>query len=288
MFFDGNRMRFAFTASDRYLGIIESFVDVGWTPVKLFTLPSDDSRVFPVNTTLNFAVQRGLPIQLSPIKSEDLQALSAYGCDALIVASYSFKIPDWTPYLKHAINFHPSPLPVGRGPYPMIRAIKERWSKWGVTCHKLAPNFDSGDILAKEEFDLGVNDTHDILDIKIQMANKRLALNVAQNFELLWHTAMQQPPSEFWRLWSDSDKTLNFSNRVDEILRVVDAFGIHEVIANVNGYRVKVRKALGWTEKHSDTPGHVVHAFNNILVVAAQDGYIALTEWTSEGLIPNS
>ena len=281
-------MRFAFTASDRYLGIIEAFVDAGWTPVKLFTLPSDDSRVFPVNATLNFAVQRGLPIQLSPIKSEDLQGLSAYGCDALVVASYSFKIPDWTPYLKHAINFHPSPLPAGRGPYPMIRAIKERWSNWGVTCHKLAPAFDSGDIVATQEFELAQTDTHDILDIKIQMANKRLASKVAHNFVELWQNAVPQPPSEFWRLWNDADKTINFSSKVDDILRVADSFGIHEVIANVNGYRVKVRRALGWTERHFDTPGNVVHAFNNILVVAASDGYIALTEWTSEGLIPTS
>jgi methionyl-tRNA formyltransferase len=280
-------MRFAFTASDRYLGIIESFVNAGWTPVKLFTLPSDDSRVFPVNATLNFAVQRGLPIQLSPIKTEDLQGLSALGCDALVVASYSFKIPDWVPYLKYAINFHPSPLPAGRGPYPMIRAIQEKWAKWGVTCHKLAPTFDSGDILEREEFELAQTDTHDILDIKIQMANKRLAVRVAQNFASLWQNSTPQPPSEFWRLWNDADKTLNFISNVADILRVVDSFGIHEVIAHVNGYRVKVKRALGWTEVHQDTPGHVVHTFNNILVIAALDGYIAITEWTSEGLIPS-
>ena len=281
-------MRFAFTASDRYLGIIEAFVDAGWTPVKLFTLPSDDSRVFPVSATINFAVQRGIPIQMSPIKSEDLKGLSVYNCDALVVASYSLKIPDWTPFLKYAINFHPSPLPVGRGPYPMIRAIKEKWSKWGVTCHKLAPAFDSGDILTVEEFRLADTDTHDILDIKIQMANKRLAAKVAQNFYQLWENSEPQPQSEFWHLWSEKDKTLDFNCQVDELLRIFNAFGVHEVIANVNGYRVKVRQLLGWSEPHQNNPGQVVHTFNNILVVAARDGYIALTEWTSEGLVTSS
>ena len=281
-------MRFAFTASDRYLGIIEAFVNAGWIPVKLFTLPSDDSRVFPVNATINFAVQRGIPIQMSPIKAEDLIALGALDCQALVVASYSFKIPDWTQHIKYAINFHPSPLPIGRGPYPMIRAIKESWASWGVTCHKLAPTFDSGEILAKEDFALAPTDTHDILDIKIQMANKRLASKVALNFMGLWQNATPQPASEFWHLWSEADKTLNFNLRVEEILRLIDSFGIHEVIANVNGYRVKVRRALGWAENHTDTPGQVVHSFNTTLVIAAIDGYIALTEWVSEGLIPAS
>ena len=276
-------MRFAFTASDRYLGIIEAFVNEGWTPVKLFTLPSDDSRVFPVSATINFAVQRAIPIQMSPIQSEDLQALSAYGCEALIVASYSFKIPDWTQHLKHAVNFHPSPLPIGRGPYPMIRAIQESLPKWGVTCHKLAPAFDSGDILAQEEFELSKRDNHDILDIKIQMANKRLATNVAKSFTQLWSDATPQSPSQFWPLWKEADKTINFNSKVDDILKVMDSFGIHEVIANVNGYRVRVRRALGWTEKHNDIPGHIVHTFNTVVVVAALDGFIALTEWVSEG-----
>ena len=279
-------MRFAFTASDRYLGIVEAFVDAGWTPIKLFTLPSDDNRVFPVTATINFAVQRGLPIQMSPIQPEDLHALAEKGCDALIVASYSFKIPDWQPYLKHAINFHPSPLPMGRGPYPMIRAIQERLPKWGVACHKLAPAFDSGDILSIEEFALAATDNHDILDLKIQMANKKLAKRVVQNFHTLWDGATPQGPSEFWRLWNEGDKTVNFNSSVEEILKQIDAFGMHEVIAHVNGFKVRVKRALGWVETHTDIPGHVVHAFSSNVVVAASNGYIALTEWIADGPSP--
>jgi methionyl-tRNA formyltransferase len=276
-------MRFAFTASDRYLPIIEAFVNLGWTPLKLFTLPSDDNRVFPVSGTINYAVQRGLPIQLSPIKEDDLRALHDMGCQALVVASYSFKIPDWSNYLSYAINFHPSPLPIGRGPYPMIKAIQEGLEGWGVACHKLAPRFDSGDILSVEEFPLAKTDTHDILDLKIQMANKRLATKVAQNFADLWQNARPQISSEFWPLWKESDKTIDFNSNVPQILKLIDSFGIHEVIAHVNGYKVRVRKAIGWQESHMDTAGHVVHAFGNTVVVATLDGYIALVEWTSEG-----
>jgi methionyl-tRNA formyltransferase len=280
-------MRFAFTASDRYLGIIETFVNAGWTPVKLFTLPSDDQRVFPISATINYAFQRGLPIQMSPIKSEDLIRLSEEGCDALVVASYSYKIPEWTPHLKYGLNFHPSPLPIGRGPYPMIRAIKDGLNSWGVSCHKLAASFDSGDILSVESFPLAPTDNHDILDIKIQMANKRLATRVVEQFQSLWDSASPQPPSEFWKLWNDTDKTVNFNWTVAEIMKLIDSFGIHEVIAPVNGYKVRVKRALAWQELHTNTPGHVVHSFNSNVVVAAKDGYVVLTEWVADGMMPS-
>ena len=61
---------------------------------------------------------------------------------------------------------------------------------------------------------------------------------------------------------------------------------MHEVIAHVNGFRVRVKRALGWVENHTDIPGHVVHAFSSNVVVAASNGYIALTEWIADGPSP--
>ena len=48
----------------------------------------------------------------------------------------------------------------------------------------------------------------------------------------------------------------------------------------MNGFRLRVRRALGWTEAHNHAPGAAVHAYNNTVVIAVKDGYLALTEWT--------
>ena len=83
-----------------------------------------------------------------------------------MVASYGWKVSEWSPYLKYAVRLHSSPLPHGRGPYPPERAILVRWDRWGVACHRLTPGLDGGEILAAEEFQLGPDECHERLDLK--------------------------------------------------------------------------------------------------------------------------
>ena len=145
-------MRFAITAVDRYLGVFEAFVRAGWTPVKLFTVPLRDPVFGNQQAVIAYAENNKVAVQISRLIESDLDALRAEGCDALIVASYDWKIPDTAPFLKYAVNFHASPLPDGRGAYPVPRAILENRDHWAVTCHRLTPNIDNGAILAAENF----------------------------------------------------------------------------------------------------------------------------------------
>ena len=282
-------MKFAYTASDRYLGVIEAFVQAGWTPIKLFTLPSSHPQHFPVSASIRDGIQRAIPIQLSPIKTEDLANLHDLGCDALVVASYDYKIPDWTPYLKYGINFHPSPLPIGRGPYPLVEAVKRKLSSWGVTCHKLSPEFDSGDILETERFPLSQSDGHDILDFKVQLALKRLASRVANNFDSYWTHAQAQEPSEFWHAIQNNENLIDFNQSVVEILDAIRSFGIFGVVGSVNDFKIKIHDAIGWEEPHSYPIGKIIHIHNTALVVSAKDGFMVLRNWVSEGpLLPQT
>ena len=126
-------MRFAITCVDRYIGVLDALLAAGWTPVKLFTVPLhsplDSNRL-----VFEKARSLGIPAQVSRLEKDDLEDLARRGCQALIVASYDWRIGDWRPYLPHAVNFHPSPLPVGRGPYPAVRAILDGFENWGVSC----------------------------------------------------------------------------------------------------------------------------------------------------------
>ena len=104
----------------------------------------------------------------------------------------------------------------------------EAWDHWGITCHKLAREFDTGDILAKVEFPLGPDECHESLDLKLQLAAQRLALQVATNFEPLWHAATPQGEGSYWKLFTEADRTLDFKQPVTEILRRARAFGERE------------------------------------------------------------
>jgi methionyl-tRNA formyltransferase len=218
-------------------------------------------------------------IQLSPIKEPDLRSLQQDGCDILVVASYQWRIGDWRPYLRYAINFHPSLLPDFRGPYPLVSGLLASSKRWGVTCHKIDADFDTGDILAQRAFDVAPDEFHERLDLRTQMAAADLASDVAGNFRALWDAAKPQSTGSYARLFNDADRTLDFNRTVEDNLRIVRAMGRLECLATVHGIHVHVTRATGWQETHAFKPGTVVHVYSLANVVACADGFLALLDW---------
>jgi len=272
-------MRFAIATSDRYLGVFESFLSAGWEPVKLFSTALNNRTDFN-QAVVARAEQLKIEVQLSPIRDRDLKDLADRGCAVLVVASYNWRICDWRPHLAYAVNFHASPLPEGRGPYPAVRAILENRQQWGVSCHRLEHDFDAGDVLAQERFPLSVDECHESLDLKTQMAAIRLAERVAGNFTELWAGAEAQGQGSYWVRWTDAERTIDFTRSVEDILRHARAFGLLESLAQINGISIHVRRIAGWCEAHSHLPGTLAYRNNRTLVVAAGDGYIGVIEWS--------
>ena len=124
-------MRFAVTCTDRYLNILQTLVERGWTPVKVFTARVDN-RLHRNTAVLDYAKRLKLEVQISRLTDTNLRELADRGCEALVVASYEWRIGDWRPYLRYALNFHPAPLPHGRGAYPLPAAILEGSPTWGL------------------------------------------------------------------------------------------------------------------------------------------------------------
>lgn len=271
-------MRFAITAIDRFQGVLDAFLEAGWEALKLFSVPVNNVTEHN-SEVIARARSVGADIQLSRMSERDLAELAVRGCEALIVASYDWRVPDWRPYLRYACNFHPSPLPEGRGPYPLVRAVLEERPHWGVTCHVVEHAFDSGAILAQECFPCSRDECHESLLAKTQWAAQRLAGRVARDFPALWENARPQAGGSTWGRWTEAERTLNFTRPVADLMRQLRAFGLLECLAEVNGVRVYVRRAHGWTAPHAHAPGTVVFRESRTLVVAVADGYLALVEW---------
>jgi methionyl-tRNA formyltransferase len=275
----GGSMRFAITATDRYLDVFKTLVERGWTPVKVFTT-TVDNRIHRNSAVIDFAKQLNVDVQISRLSAGNLRELADRGCEALVVASYGWRIGDWRAHLKYAVNIHPAPLPRGRGPYPAPAAILEQASTWGVSCHKVEHEFDSGDVLSTVEFPLSADEDHDSLDLKIQLAAKRLCAEVADRFSEHWDNATPQVGGSYHPFWTDESRRLDFSQDVASVLRRIRAFGPIECLAHVNNTTRFVRRAVGWTESHHVPPGTVVYVNGLSLVVAVADGFVGLTEWS--------
>ncbi|TGE01959.1 methionyl-tRNA formyltransferase [Methylobacterium nonmethylotrophicum] len=281
-------MKFAFAGIDFLGGVFEALAGAGWQPIKLFTRPCDG--IYDHNdAVVALARRHRVPIQLSRIRVADIEALSAeHGRDwALVVAGYPWLVTGWPGRVRYALNIHPSPLPDGRGPYPLFRAILDSYESWGVTAHVLAEEgFDTGDILAQELFRLSPEETHETLLSRCQMAAMRLARGpIARELPARWRAAEPQGDGAYWPRVSDLDRTLDFRQPVDAILRRVRAFGAIETLARVNDSRIFVLEAQGWTEAHRHVPGTVVHHYRRQIVVAARDGYVQITRWSNIALL---
>jgi methionyl-tRNA formyltransferase len=273
-------VRFAIATTDRYLDIFQGLVVRAWKPLKVFTCPVNN-RLHSNSAVIDFARHLHVDVQISRLTDANLRELATMGCEALIVASYDWRIGDWRPYLKYAVNFHPAPLPRWRGAYPVPAAILEQATSWGVTCHKVEPEFDSGDILKASEFPLAPDEDHDSLKLRTERAASRLAADVAEHFVAYWSAAAAQTGrSRYYPKWTEAERRLDFTQSVASILRRVRAFGPLECLASVNNTVLFVRRAVGWAEAHELTPGTVAHVNSLSIVVAVADGYIGLTEWT--------
>ena len=272
-------MRFAVTTTDRYINIFQALVGRGWTPVKLFT-DKVDNRIHRNTAVIDYARQLKLDVQISRLTETNLRELRDLGCDVLVVASYAWRIGDWRPYLKYAVNFHPALLPRGRGPYPIPAAILDEAPTWGISCHKVEHEFDSGDVLKTAEFPVSAMEDHDSLDLRLQLAAKQLTADVADHFIDYWNAATPQTAGSSHPKWTEAQRRLDFTQTVEKLLRRIRAFGPIECIAHLGSTILFVRRAVGWTESHQVPPGTVVHANSLSLVVAVTDGYIGLTEWS--------
>ena len=246
-------MRFAFAGIDFLGDVFHTLIESGWEPVKLFSRPCDGIYDFN-EVTLARACSLRVPVQTSRIRPADLAELENLRCEALVVAGYPWLVKGWEEHLPYAINYHPSPLPEGRGPYPLFQAILEERRDWGVSVHALAPAFDTGPILAHDCFPLGPDETHDTLLARCQIAVKRLSARLATGLPDLWANAAPQGAGSYWPRVTERQRTLDWSRPVAEVLRTVRAFGSIETIAPVGGKRLHVWSASGWTEAHRLAP----------------------------------
>ena len=271
--------KFAITACDRFIDVLRAFIDCGWQPVKLFSSPITEPMASN-RQVIALAQQHKIPIQLNRMQERDLAGLQDDGCELLVVASYQWRVANWASYLPRAINFHPAPLPNYRGPYPLVQGILDRRSVWATTCHKLAAEFDTGDILASRYFDINANECHESLDLRTQIETRQLASTVAQDLDRLWDAASPQGVGNYIKMWTDADREIDFHCSVQEIDLKLRAFGNFECLARVNDLLYFVRRAVCWPVVHNCAPGVLAHVDGSHYVIACKDGCVALLDWS--------
>jgi len=242
------------------------------------------------------ALAAGLPM-LQPERMKDpafLDSLAAWHADLGVVAAYGKILTDAvlaTPRLG-MINVHASLLPRYRGAAPVHRAIIDGELATGVTIMRVVKALDAGGMIAKEHRAIGPNETSDEVERDLARLGARLLVAVVD--QIARGNARETPQDEahatYARRLTKHDGVIDWSwpaARVHNLVR-----GLHpwpHAFSFVHGKRFILRRSVvGPPGPERASPGTIVEAHGDRLIVSTGDGALRITEIQAEGKRPMS
>lgn len=269
-------MKIAYCGYDFFSAGLQELLATHHQIHRIFTVPCDNrynynQYIYQIGQT------HDIPVSEQRVDSHVLEQLQSENCELLITAAYYYKIPDLSDTGIKGFNVHPTLLPVGRGVWPLPWTILTRQTQSGVTIHKLAPEYDSGDILLRRAFSLSANECLESLSAKLQLTAKTMMVEAVDNLERYWQSAQPQTgEASVWNQPSKEQRTLNWHDNVTDLDRICRAFGKFGCFAYFDNRSWVVYGLVGWQQPHSHHPGSVVHKTNTEMIVAAGDGLVSL------------
>lgn len=244
-------MKIAYIGIDLFLPALQYLVGNGCELVELFTCETDDLTEFHAGVVA-LAERCNAPYTTKRIQVSDFDRLLQKGCEAVICAGYYYKIPVY-PALP-TVNLHPSLLPYGRGGWPMPWDILTHRPVSGVTIHKIASGFDTGDILLQRCFTLDERENLESFMQKVYALLPEMLACLLADFEGLYRAA--RPQSEGVYLPMPEKEQYSFSpetplEQVDLILR---AFYGYDCYYRTQHEEYRLIRAYATAEK-PQTPG---------------------------------
>ncbi|MGI9523724.1 MAG: methionyl-tRNA formyltransferase [Hyphomicrobiaceae bacterium] len=165
---------------------LEKIIEAGKDEVVgVFTAPDKEGR--PADPVKQAAVEHGLPLfQPASYKDEEtLDVMRSLNADLMVMAYVIIFIPEEARDIPKmgSICFHPSLLPLHRGPSSINWPIMWGATKTGFSWFYPTDGLDEGDILILREIDIGPDDTlGDVYFKKIFPAGVESTLDVIEAF----------------------------------------------------------------------------------------------------------
>lgn len=242
-------MKIAYAGFDLLYPVLESLFENGCEIVKIFTNKVDN--VFEHNEkVIAFAKKHSIDVTTEKITSDDLIELKNQGVEALFCAAYYHLIPIIDDFKM--INVHPSLLPLGRGSWPMPLCILNEDKQSGVTFHKMAESFDSGDIILQKSFDITENDDLDTFMKKAYELIPSMVKELMSDFPRYYDNATEQGEGEFQEAPSEYDYIITEDTDFCDADRITRAFYGFNTIYNdgENDHKLRFYKAVKGINKN--------------------------------------
>jgi methionyl-tRNA formyltransferase len=212
---------------------------------------------------------------------EEFRALEA---DLGVVVAYGRILPErWlTAFPKGAINVHFSLLPKYRGAAPVNWAIANGETETGVTTMQMDAGLDTGDILLQRTVEIGPQENAIELMDSLSTVGADLLIETLHSLGSIKPEPQDHSAATLAPIMKKEDGLIDWSKPATEIANRVRGFQPFPTsFTFVKGARLTLWQATA--EQGSGTPGEVVEAHGETLLVATGDGILRITELQPEG-----
>lgn len=248
-----------------------------------------------VRTPVAEAAERlGLPlVEIETVKSgEGLAALKGSSPDVLAVVAYGeilpvevLGIPEIAP-----VNVHFSLLPQFRGAAPVQRVLMDGARVTGVTTIRMDEGMDTGPILLQAEEPIRDDDDAGTLSVRLARLGGRLLAETLDGLETgaIEERYQDHAAATYAPKLNAQDRVIDWDESAELITRLILAMAPDPAAQTTfRGKILKVFRAstalFPSADEPTATPGEIVVASNERLVVATGEGVLGLEEVAPEG-----
>jgi methionyl-tRNA formyltransferase len=291
-------LRVAFAGTPEFAAVaLEDILAAGHTVPLVLTQPDRPAgrgMKLQASAVKLVALQHGLPVaQPHSLRLDGKypdeaatarDALLAAQPDVMVVAAYGLILPQWTLDLPRlgCLNIHGSLLPRWRGAAPIHRAIEAGDNETGITIMQMDAGLDTGDMLLIGAEPIREDDTTAVLHDRLAALGGRLVVDALQALTKAGQLARTPQPAEgvnYAHKIEKAEAAIDWSQPAVVIERRVRAFDpfpgcTFTLPADKGPEVVKLWRAS--VVPASGTPGEVLHAQGDTLVVACGEQALAL------------
>lgn len=260
-------MKIAYFGSDLFMQCLDVFHTHNHDIVAIFAATQAENN----SSIASFAKSNNIQFFTEKPDQQQINKLEKEGVECFFSIEYDCLIPQPSSRVK-TINVHPTLLPEGRGPTPLSHLVLQYPQYAGVTFHKLAKQFDEGDIIAQSPVQLDPEEGLESLLVKLHYKIPRLLDELLADLPRLYQQAKPQTGGSYWPGLGDQDRLLNWHTPVKKIQRLLRAFGRYGVVSCIGQETWLVNHVETFTTQHSSAPGNILTEDNKTCVVAVLDG----------------
>ena len=229
------------------------------------------------------------PVSLKTVEAQ--QELAAIAPDLLVVVAYGLILPQAVLELPKlgCINVHASLLPRWRGAAPIERALLAGDPVSGVTIMKMDAGLDTGDMLYKQQVEIGPEDDRISLTDKICDAGKQALLHTLSHFSELSSQAQRQNDSlsTYAAKLEKSESLLRWQEPAEKLHRIIRAgLGRAPAFSFINGARLQMLEASVEQTESQKTPGTILEISRHGMLIACGEACLLVTRIALPGKKP--